>query len=298
MCKEYNKQVQQLLLENSHHSSFFVHIENPTSRLAVSISRAEFTSKPSRALLMELGYDLRVSLRGKCAIDVKISVNIGLEQGRSSLTVPRTTNNCRFVFCFHPMRHSICIYISEWLRFSNSRINISQMAIMFGAAMMNLHRNITTSTILLSLALIDTSLAQNKDISIVNWNKEQHWQTGELNCTYGLREFNELTQKRVYTVGVHAPAGEDKAFREFNLTFVTYLNEVVGKRWDPPIEFRMTTTENPLVSWIDEGEEVDFMYSDTGIYSCVGTEIGSQPLGTTIADLKTRGHEYELDMHG
>eukprot|EP00980_Cylindrotheca_fusiformis_P015925 scaffold4661_cov108-Cylindrotheca_fusiformis.AAC.8 len=164
---------------------------------------------------------------------------------------------------------------------------------------MNRRWKITTAAVMLSLALLtNATSAQNAEVNLENWKKEEHWQTGELNCIYGLRQFNELTQKRVYTVGVHAPAGKDKAFIEFNLTFVTYLNAVVGKRWDPPIEFKMTTTENPLVSWIDEGEEVDFMYSDTGIYSCVGTEIGSQPLGTTIADLKTRGHEYELDMHG
>eukprot|EP00980_Cylindrotheca_fusiformis_P000864 scaffold227_cov97-Cylindrotheca_fusiformis.AAC.2 len=87
----------------------------------------------------------------------------------------------------------------------------------------------------------------------------ERWPEGELNCTQGYREFNELTQKRVYYVGVHAPSGVETAFAEFNLTFETYLNEAVGKRWDPPIEFKMTASKHPLQDWIDRGDEVDFI---------------------------------------
>ena len=131
-----------------------------------------------------------------------------------------------------------------------------------------------------------------------NWTPEKHWVVGDINCTHGLREFDKHTQKSVYIVGVHAPAGAAKAMQEYNLTFETYLNEVVGKRWDPPIEFKMKATEWPLLSWIDMEEEVDFMYSDTGLYSCIGTEIGAQPLATTIASLDSRGNHYELDIYG
>eukprot|EP00980_Cylindrotheca_fusiformis_P025285 scaffold13402_cov70-Cylindrotheca_fusiformis.AAC.1 len=60
----------------------------------------------------------------------------------------------------------------------------------------------------------------------------------------------------------------------------------------------MKATEFPLQSWIDDKEDIDFMYSDPGVYSCIGTEIGSQPLGTTIVSYENRGREYHLDMHG
>lgn len=40
------------------------------------------------------------------------------------------------------------------------------------------------------------------------------------------------------------------------------------------------------------------MYSDTGLYSCIGVEIGGQPLGTTISHLTARGRGYNLDMYG
>eukprot|EP00980_Cylindrotheca_fusiformis_P016238 scaffold4825_cov132-Cylindrotheca_fusiformis.AAC.15 len=129
-----------------------------------------------------------------------------------------------------------------------------------------------------------------------DWTAEEHWPQGELNCETGYREFDDLTQKRTYYVGIHAPAGIDKAYREFNLTFDKYLNEVVGKRWEPPIEFKIKVADEPLRDWIDRGEEVDFMYTETGIFSCIGIEIGAQPLGTTVARLNARGRDNSLDV--
>lgn len=124
------------------------------------------------------------------------------------------------------------------------------------------------------------------------------WPYGELNCAHGYRRFDPLTQKRVYTVGVHAPSGIEVAWREFNLTFETYLDETVGKRWKPPLHFKMLPTVDPLKDWVDNEADVDFMYSDTGLYSCVGVEIGGQPLGTTISHLSARGREFNLDVFG
>ena len=126
------------------------------------------------------------------------------------------------------------------------------------------------------------------------WTEEEQWPAGELNCTSATHSLQDR-QKQTYIVGVHAPSGVESAWREFNLTFVTYLNEVVGKRWDPPIEFKMAVTEDPLRDWIDKREEVDFMYTDTGVYSCIATEVGAQPLGTTVARLTARDRVYELD---
>ena len=152
------------------------------------------------------------------------------------------------------------------------------------------------------LSFLSTALCfvhgANSEYLDEGWTPRSQWTIGDINCTHGLREFNEHTQKKVYTIGVHAPAGAEKAMQEYNMTFETYLTEVVGKRWDPPVEFKMKPTEWPLLSWIDLEEEVDFMYSDTGLYSCIGTEIGAQPLATTIASLESRGKHYELDIYG
>ena len=130
----------------------------------------------------------------------------------------------------------------------------------------------------------------------VNWTGEDQWPHGELNCWHGFREFDPQTQQRVYRVGVHAPAGLDTAWREYNLTFTAYLNSVVGQRFRPPIEFTMHATDDPLRDWVDGDKSVDFMYSDTGIYSCIATEIGAQPLGTTIAHQTVRGRDVALDV--
>lgn len=127
------------------------------------------------------------------------------------------------------------------------------------------------------------------------WSPEEHWPLGELNCAKGIRQFSPARQKETYYVGVYAPSGVDTAFREFNLTFETYLNEAVGKRFDPNIQFKMKASENPLLDWLDRDEEIDFMYTDPGIFSCIGTEIGAQPLATTMARLSKRGIEYDLD---
>ena len=126
--------------------------------------------------------------------------------------------------------------------------------------------------------------------------QQDFWPEGELNCTQGYRDFDPLTQKQTYYVGVHATSGVDSALKQFNLTFEAYMNEAVGKRWNPPIEFKMVVTEEPLHDWIDLKQEIDFMYTDTGVYSCLGLEIGAQPLVTTIARMKARGREYEVDV--
>ncbi|CAJ1941384.1 unnamed protein product [Cylindrotheca closterium] len=169
---------------------------------------------------------------------------------------------------------------------TNKRNNKSQM------------KELLQSLCITLAALGSLQSANSEYLDMDGWTADKHWAVGDINCTHGLREFNRHTQKQVYTVGVHAPAGIDKAWNEFNMTFETYLTEVVGKRFDPPIEFQMKPSEWPLLDWIDNAEDVDFMYSDTGLYSCIGTEIGSQPLATTISSLESRGNHYELDMYG
>jgi len=117
-------------------------------------------------------------------------------------------------------------------------------------------------------------------------------------CMSGLKKFDPDMHKKVYYVGVHAPGGIETAWKEHNITFEQYLTATAGQRFDPPIEFKMITTTAPLYDWIDGGaeEDIDFYYSDTGVYSCVGTEIGAQPVVTTVAEFKVRGHHFELDM--
>ena len=120
---------------------------------------------------------------------------------------------------------------------------------------------------------------------------------GWLNCTSGLRRFDPVRHKKRYTVGVHAPGGIDDALMAYNLTFEQYLTATAGHRFVPPIEFKMKPTQLPIHSWVDsQDEEVDFYYSDTGVYSCIGVEMGAQPLATTRSEFIVRGHQFISDL--
>jgi hypothetical protein len=76
------------------------------------------------------------------------------------------------------------------------------------------------------------------------------WPAMTETCVSGKHKFDPLTQKRVYRVGTFAPAGIEKAWQEYNITFTTYLNAVVGPRFDPPIHFEMEVTARPLSYWV------------------------------------------------
>ena len=152
---------------------------------------------------------------------------------------------------------------------------------------------VTIATRLLAIGIMALAAAAVE----IEVDPAEQWPAGELNCAHGMRKFEPLTQKRTYYVGVHATAGEETAWREFNLTFEEYLTKTVGARWEPPLKFRMKVTTDPLRDWVDNEEEVDFMYSDTGVFSCIGVEIGGQPLGTTISHLTVRGKGENLDVY-
>jgi hypothetical protein len=55
---------------------------------------------------------------------------------------------------------------------------------------------------------------------------------GRPDCGSGLRQFDPLVHKPLYTIGVHAPSGVEEAVREFNLTFEEYLTATAGKCTD------------------------------------------------------------------
>jgi hypothetical protein len=80
----------------------------------------------------------------------------------------------------------------------------------------------------------------------------RQWPAMTETCVNGKQEFEPLTQKRVYTVGVQATAGVEEAWLQYNTTFVTYLNAVVGPRFEPPIQFEMEVTTRPLNQWVSE----------------------------------------------
>lgn len=120
----------------------------------------------------------------------------------------------------------------------------------------------------------------------------------DTDCLAGLHTFNPLSQKPVYRVGVHAIRGEEAAFAEYNKVFSDYLTATAGQRFDPPLQFEMVPVTFQGLFDAVEKEEIDFFYANPSIYSCVGTEVGAQPLVTITSKLEVRGHSYELDVFG
>ena len=81
---------------------------------------------------------------------------------------------------------------------------------------------------------------------------------------------------------------------QFNLTFAEYLTATAGKRFDPPIAFEMMPANLHELFDAAEEEEIDFVFSSPGVYSCMGAEKGAEPLATVISRLEVRGHTYDL----
>jgi hypothetical protein len=119
-----------------------------------------------------------------------------------------------------------------------------------------------------------------------------------IDCASAIRKMDPLIHKPKYRIAVHAIRGFETAYDEYNITFSEYLTATAGRRFDPPIEFEMVPVYfGQLFDAVYE-EEVDFFYANPGIYSCVGVEIGAQPLATIVSRLEVRGHEYDLDVNG
>lgn len=62
----------------------------------------------------------------------------------------------------------------------------------------------------------------------------------------------------------------------------------------------MVPTQTPIWSWVDLAKEtdVDFIFADSGVYSCIGVERGATALATKVAHEEVRGRLYDLDVYG
>ena len=115
-----------------------------------------------------------------------------------------------------------------------------------------------------------------------------------IGCSSGFFKTDPLIHKSTYRVGVYAAEGHETATLQFNLTFAEYLTATAGKRFDPPIAFEMMPANLHELFDAAEEEEIDFVFSSPGVYSCMGAEKGAEPLATVISRLEVRGHTYDL----
>lgn len=117
-------------------------------------------------------------------------------------------------------------------------------------------------------------------------------------CVGEKHEFNPFVHKKVYKVGVHAHRGMEAAMWESNMIFSEYLTMTAGQRFDPPIRFEIIPSHFDGLFELIENEEMDFLYANPGVYSCIGTEAGASALATTVRRVQVRDKEFELDVYG
>jgi hypothetical protein len=77
--------------------------------------------------------------------------------------------------------------------------------------------------------------------------------------------------RSTYIIGASPIWGVDRLFAEFNFTFERYLTEEVGRRFDPPISFKMVAVDTD--QWHTGAEmirqdKLDFIYTGAAMMSC------------------------------
>jgi hypothetical protein len=119
-----------------------------------------------------------------------------------------------------------------------------------------------------------------------------------LDCTSKTLKFNDRVHKLKYRIAVDAINGVDNAFETYNELFSTYLTATAGRRFDRDMEFEMVPMHFTGIFHAAKNSEIDFVFADPGIYSCLGVEVGAQPLATAVSRLEVRGITYDLDVYG
>ncbi len=123
-------------------------------------------------------------------------------------------------------------------------------------------------------------------------------QAQEQDCNFQKTKLDLHIHKSSYTIGVHATLNLDESFDQTNQVFAEYLTATAGKRFDPPIHFNVVPNYYDGIFTAIENEEIDFLYSNPGVYSCIGTQIGASALATVVRRLSVRGRSFDLDVYG
>ncbi|KAG7344748.1 family 3 adenylate cyclase [Nitzschia inconspicua] len=109
--------------------------------------------------------------------------------------------------------------------------------------------------------------------------------------------FDQHIHKLVYKIGIHSTLEIKETQRQHEKVFGEYLTETAGKRFDPPIKFEVASFYFDTLLDAINNEDVDFFYSNPGIYSCVGTERGASALVTSITHIEVRNQVFDLDVY-
>lgn len=123
--------------------------------------------------------------------------------------------------------------------------------------------------------------------------------TAPIDCFPPKIPFDSHKHKQKYRIAIQHFRGAKYAMQDYNLTFQHYLTATAGQRFDPPIEFELVpVTFNGLFEKVEAEKSVDLIYANPGSYSCIGVEVGAQPLVTKVSKVDVRGLTYDLDVFG
>lgn len=123
--------------------------------------------------------------------------------------------------------------------------------------------------------------------------------TASVDCFPPKIPFDPNRHKQTYRIAIQHFRGAEYALKDYNLTFQQYLTATAGQRFDPPIEFELVpVTFNELFDKVEVEKSVDLIYANPGSYSCIGVEVGAQPLVTKVSKVEVRGLTYDLDVFG
>lgn len=111
-------------------------------------------------------------------------------------------------------------------------------------------------------------------------------------------QFDQYLHNSSYTIGVHATLDLESAMAATRQVFADYLTATAGMRFEPPIQFNVIPNYYDGIFTAITNGEIDFLYSNPAVYSCIGAEVGATALATVVRTFSVRGHTFDLDEYG
>jgi len=102
------------------------------------------------------------------------------------------------------------------------------------------------------------------------------------------------TGKTDYRIGGLAINGKEALERQMGRTFRDYMTREVGPLFNPPLTFDMISLDFVTTYSLVESAEIDFVYTNPSIYSCIEWQYGSSSLAT----LRRKRQGQELNSFG
>jgi hypothetical protein len=91
---------------------------------------------------------------------------------------------------------------------------------------------------------------------------------------------DEYVHKDKYIVGLVPTKKAEETVVAATIVFQDYLTATAGQMFDPPIEFELVLYDFDGALLAVENHDIDFLYANSAVYSCVGTQIGATALVT------------------